>query len=187
LFARDLFGSFHFFPDHAFSGSGGIVCLRSGWRQSKAVALTDIGSSLQNGQASGSASANSSPGDLKSKIEALIAGQVSGGELPSDQATELQGVFKATFADGSSGPPSVDGAHHGHHGGHGGPPPTDNSSTTDSTNTASSADDVLQQFLQSLQNSLSASSSSSYSATGSSGPGNRDSSSLSALLINYQT
>jgi hypothetical protein len=152
-------------------------------------ALTDIDSSLQSRSADASASgANSSPGDLKSKIDGLIANEVSSGKLTSDQATELQGVFKAAFAngaDGTSGPGSASGAHHGHHGHHRGPPPADGSSATDGTSSSSSANNILQQFLQSLQDSLSASSSSSYSATGASDPGS--SPSFQALLINYQT
>ena len=151
-------------------------------------ALTDINSSLQNGSAGDSATGtNSSPGDLKSKIDSLIANEVSSGKLTGDQATELQGVFKAAFANSAGGPGGAGGAHHGHHGGHGGPSPTDSSSATDSTSSTSSANDVLQQFLQSLQSSLSASSSPSYSATGISDPGNSNGTSFSALLIDYQT
>jgi hypothetical protein len=151
-------------------------------------ALTDINSSLQNGSAGDSATGtNSSPGDLKSKIDSLIANEVSSGKLTGDQATELQGVFKAAFANSARGPGGAGGAHHGHHGGHGGPSPTDSSSATDSTSSTSSANDILQQFLQSLQNSLSASSSPSYSATGISDPGNSNGTSFSALLIDYQT
>jgi hypothetical protein len=156
-------------------------------------ALTDIDSSLQSSRASDSAGGTRpSPGDLKSKIDDLIAGEVSSGKLTSDQATELQGVFKAAFANGPGGAGGPDGAGgaHGHHGGHGGPPPTDSASSTDSTGSssgASSADDILQQFLQSLQESLSASSSTSYSATGSSSTASNASSSFSALLIDYQT
>jgi hypothetical protein len=150
-------------------------------------ALTDIDSSLQSSRASHSAGGTRpSPGDLKSKIDDLIAGEVSSGKLTSDQATELQGVFKAAFANGPGGPGGPGGAH----GGHGGPPPTDSASSTDSTSSssgASSADDILQQFLQSLQESLSASSSISYSATGSSSTASNASSSFSALLIDYQT
>src|ERR1700730_3463403 len=86
-----------------------------------ASALNDIDSSLQGGQSSGqSGGTQSSPGDLKSKIDDLIAGEVSSGKLTSDQATELQGVFKAAFAngpDGAGGPGGAGGAHHGHHGG----------------------------------------------------------------------
>jgi hypothetical protein len=156
-------------------------------------ALTDIDSSLQSSRASDSAGGTRpSPGDLKSKIDDLIAGEVSSGKLTSDQATELQGVFKAAFANGPGGAGGPDGAGgaHGHHGGHGGPPPTDSASSTDSTSSssgASSADDILQQFLQSLQESLSASSSTSYSATGSSSTASNAGSSFSALLIDYQT
>ena len=144
-------------------------------------ALTDIDSSLQSSRASDSAGGTRpSPGDLKSKIDDLIAGEVSSGKLTSDQATELQGVFKAAFANGPGGA----------HGGHGGPPPADGASSSDSASSssgASSADDILQQFLQSLQESLSASSSTSYSATGSSSTASNASSSFSALLIDYQT
>ena len=150
-------------------------------------ALTDIDSSLQSSRASHSAGGTRpSPGDLKSKIDDLIAGEVSSGKLTSDQATELQGVFKAAFANGSGGPGGPGGAH----GGHGGPPPADGASSSDSASSssgASSAADILQQFLQSLQEQLSASSSTSYSATGSSSTASNASSSFSALLIDYQT
>src|SRR6266852_1474910 len=156
-------------------------------------ALTDIDSSLQSSRASDSAGGTRpSPGDLKSKIDDLIAGEVSSGKLTSDQATELQGVFKAAFAngpDGAGGPGGAGGAH-GHHGGQGGPPPADSASSSDSTSSSSgtsSASDILQQFLQSLQDSLSASSSTPYSATGTSGTGSNSSTSFSALLIDYQT
>jgi hypothetical protein len=169
-------------------------------------ALNDIGSSLQSGQAGASSGgADASPGDLKSKIDSLIANEVSSGNLTSNQATELQDVFKQAFSQGAGGasaPGAADGAsgtgsagrvHHGHHGGHGGPSPADNSSTTDGTGSTSStsgtgsASDILQQFLQSLQTSLSSSSSSSYSSTGASDPTGSSSPSFSALLINYQT
>src|ERR1700676_1541344 len=153
-------------------------------------ALTDINSSLQSGGSSGqSGGTQSAPGDLKSKIDNLIAGEVSSGKLTSDQATKLQDVFKATFANGAGGAGGAGGAH-GHHGGHGGPPPADISSSTDSTSSSSgttSTADIVQQFLQSLQNSLSASSSTSYNAAGSTGSANNSSSSFSALLINYPT
>ena len=153
-------------------------------------ALTDIDSSLQSSRASDSAGGTRpSPGDLKSKIDDLIAGEVSSGKLTSDQATELQGVFKAAFANGPGGAGGPGGPG-GAHGGHDGPPPTDSASSTDSSSSSSgtsSADDILQQFLQSLQQSLSASSSTSYSATGSSSTASNASSSFSALLIDYQT
>ena len=153
-----------------------------------ASALSDIDTSIQSSRASDQASGTRpSPGDLKSKIDDLINGEVSSGKLTSDQATELQGVFKAAFADspgGAEGAGGPGGAHHGHRGGHGGPPP---SSSTDSSSSTGSADDILQQFLQSLQEQLSAASSTTYSPTGSASASGSSSSSFSALLIDYQT
>ena len=68
------------------------------------AALTDIDSSVQASRASDQASGTRpSPSDLKSKIDDLINGEVSSGKLTSDQATELQGVFKAAFAKGPGG------------------------------------------------------------------------------------
>src|ERR1700712_2341284 len=78
-------------------------------------ALTDIDSSLQSSRASDQANGTRpSPDDLKSKIDDLINGEVSSGKLTSDQATELQGIFKAAFANGPGGAGGADGAH-GHH------------------------------------------------------------------------
>src|SRR5580704_5601113 len=73
-------------------------------------ALNDINSSLQsNPPAAPASGTSSSPADLKSKIDSLIANEVSSGKLTSDQATELQGVFKAAFAAGgdSAGGPAT--------------------------------------------------------------------------------
>src|SRR6476620_2258547 len=82
-------------------------------------ALSDIDSSLQAGRASDQASGTRpAPGDLKSKIDDLINGEVSSGKLTSDQATELQGVFKTAFANGPG-----DAGGPGGPGGAGGPPP----------------------------------------------------------------
>ena len=155
-------------------------------------ALSDIDTSIQSGRASDQASGTRpSPGDLKSKIDDLINGEVSSGKLTSDQATELQGVFKAAFADspggaeGAGGPGGTGGAHHGHHGGQGSPPPS--SSTDGSSSSNGSADDILQQFLQSLQEQLSATTSTTYSPTGSASASGSNSSSFSALLIDYRT
>jgi hypothetical protein len=152
-------------------------------------ALTDINASLQNGAAGDQAGGtNSPPGDLKSKINDLISNEVSSGKLTSDQASELQGVFKAAFADGGGAAGGAGHAHHGHHGGHGGASSADSSQPTDSTSSTSSTADVLQQFLQSLQNSLAASSSSaSYGTTGAPDPASSAGTSFSALLINYQS
>src|SRR6266702_6422111 len=159
------------------------------------AALTDIDSSMQSSRASDQASGTRpSPGDLKSTIADLINGEVSSGKLTSDQATELQGVFKAAFANGpgGAGGPGGQGGPGGAGGpppgGHGGPPPSDSaSSSDDSSSSTASIDDILKQFLQSLQDSLSASSSTTYGSTGSSSSSSSSSSSFSALLIDYQS
>src|SRR5262245_51307324 len=153
-----------------------------------AAALTDIDTAIQAGRASDEASGTrSSPGDLKSKIDDLINDQVSSGKLTSDQATELQGIFKAAFAQGPGGAGGRGGP-----GGAGGPPPgpppSDDASSTDSSDSSSgtsSISDILQQFLQELQKSLSASSSSSYGSTG--GSSTSGNGSFTALLIDYQS
>jgi hypothetical protein len=145
-------------------------------------ALTDIDSSLQSSRSSGSSASKASPEDMKSKIDDLIAGEVSSGKLTSDQAAELQNVFKTAFAGGGPG-------------GAGGPPPgpppsgsTDSRSGTTSTDSSSgtSVSDILQQFLKTLQDQLSASSG-TYSASGTAATGATTSGSFSALLIDYQT
>jgi hypothetical protein len=151
------------------------------------AALTDIDSAMQASRASDQASGTRpSPDQLKTKIDDLIAGEVSSGKLTSDQATELQGVFKAAFANGPGGAGGPGGP--GGAGGPppGGPPPADGASSSDdsSSSSTSSIDDILKQFLQSLQESLSASSSTSYGATGTS---SSSSAPFSALLIDYQS
>jgi hypothetical protein len=157
------------------------------------AALNDIDASMQSSRASDQASGTRpSPSDLKSKIDDLINGEVSSGKLTSDQATELQGIFKAAFANGpggaGGGPGGPGGAGGPPRGGHGGPPPSDGaSSSDDSSSSTTSADDILKQFLQSLQEQLSASSSTTYGATGSSSSSSSSSSSFSALLIDYQS
>ena len=154
------------------------------------TALTDIDSAMQASRASDQASGTRpSPDQLKSKIDDLIAGEVSSGKLTSDQATELQGVFKAAFANGpgaAGGPGGPGGAGGPPPGGAGGPPPADDASSSDgSSSSTTSIDDILKQFLQSLQDQLSASSSTSYGATGSSSTSS--SGSFSALLIDYHS
>src|SRR5438477_6940036 len=127
------------------------------------TALTDIDSAIQASRTSDQASGTRpSPDQLKSKIDDLINGEVSSGKLTSDQATELQGIFKAAFANGpggaggpggggGGGPPGGPG---GAGGPPPGPPPSDGWSSGDGTGGSSSStasvDDILQQFLQSL-------------------------------------
>ena len=145
------------------------------------AALTDIDSAMQASRASDQASGTRpSHADLKSKLDDLIAGEVSSGKLTSDQATELQGVFKAAFAKGPGGPGGAGGPPPG------GPPPSDDASSSDDTSSSTtSIDDILKQFLQSLQESLSASSSTSYGATGTAS--SNSAASFSALLIDYRS
>lgn len=117
-----------------------------------------------------------SPDDIKSKIDDLIADQVSSGKLTSDQADELKNVFANAFA---SGPGGARGPH--------GPPPgggpggvagaegTDDTSDTDGT-----IQDLLASFLKTLQESMSQTQ--GYNAN------SQQSQSLSAaLLIDFQT
>jgi hypothetical protein len=148
---------------------------------------------MQSNRASDQASGTRpSPDEMKSKIDDLINSQVSSGKLTSDQATELQGIFKAAFANGPGG--AGGGGSPGGPGGAGGPPPggpppSDGASSSDdssSSTSTSSIDDILKQFLETLQESLSSSSSKSYSASGSSGTSG-SSASFSALLIDYQS
>jgi len=150
------------------------------------AALTDIDSAMQASRAYDQAGGTRpSPGELKSKIDDLIAGQVSSGKLTSDQATELQGIFKSAFAHGPGGSHGAGGAGGPPPGGGpGGPPPSDETSSSDDTS-STSVDDILKQFLESLQEQMSASSSNSYSATGTASGGK--SVSFSALLIDYQS
>jgi hypothetical protein len=160
---------------------------------------------------SSSASGESSPGDIKSKIDGLIANEVSSGKLTQQQATELQGLFQNTFGGdsqaggGSSGTggfsmsvsslesanlptilsvgPSL-GTFAGSASSSSG---SSGSTSTDGTNTSpsSSAAQILQQFLQSLQNSNS--STSTYNASGSATSISDSNPSLSSFLVNYQS
>ncbi len=156
--------------------------IKSSDQDALASALTDIDSAMQASRASDQASGTRpSHADLKSKIDDLINSEVSSGKLTSDQATELQGVFKAAFAKGPGGPGGAGGPPPG------GPPPSGDASSSDDTSSSSSTsiDDILKQFLQSLQESLSASSSTSYGATGTTS--SSSTASFSALLIDYQS
>ena len=163
--------------------------VKSSDQDALASALTDIDSAMQASRASDQASGTRPlHADMKSKLDDLIAGEVSSGKLTSDQATELQGVFKAAFANGPGGAGGPGGP--GGAGGPppGGPPPSGDASSSDDTSSSSSTsiDDILKQFLESLQESLSASSSTSYGATGTTSSSS-SSASFSALLIDYQS
>jgi hypothetical protein len=149
-------------------------------------ALDDIDSSLKGERSSGAGQSRPpSPDEMKSKIDDLIAGEVSDGKLTSDQAEELKNVFAKAFS-----------GHHGRHeahgmggpGGAGGappPPPADSQDdttssllSTDQTSTDSTVQELLAQFLKSLQETLSQS-----SAYGSNG---QNQSFAAALMVDYQ-
>ena len=146
------------------------------------TALQDIDTQLQQSRSSDQSSGTKPSRDgLKSKIDDLIAGEVSNGTLTSSQADELKGVFQSAFAKGpggAGGPPP-------------GPPPSDDGSAesisstdaTSSSSTDSSTAKILEQFLQALQQSQSSGSSYGANGTTSSSSG----SDFSALLIDYKS
>src|SRR3979490_3124512 len=79
--------------------------ISSGDQGALSSALTDINSSLQTSPASDQAGGSKPSADgLKSKIDNLIAGEVSSGKLTSDQATELPAVFNGPLARARGGP-----------------------------------------------------------------------------------
>lgn len=139
-------------------------------------ALDDIDAALSAGRSSDiGASRPPSPDEMRSKIDDLIAGEVSDGTLTSDQADELKTVFANAFASHAGRP--------GGSGGAGGPPPPPPSDSDDSNTCSVSSSDtqiqqLLAQFLKSLQDS--ASQSAGYGSNG------QTQSVTAALLINYQ-
>ena len=156
-------------------------------------ALDSVDSSLSSQRDADRASGTRpSPGDLKTKVDDLIASQVSDGKLTSDQATELKNVFQNAFANGPGGggpggargpggPGGPGGA--GGPGGPGGPGGSDAASADGSSDTSSSSDTDLQKlladFLSTLQNSTSQTS--SYTGTGQTQSAN------ASLLFDYQS
>lgn len=153
-------------------------------------ALDDIDSALSAGRSNAGQSRPPSPDEMKSKIEELIAGEVSDGKLTSDQAEELKNVFANAFSGpggpgGHGGPGGAGGpGGPGGPGGAGGPPPSDNddddTSSVSSSTTSSDTQiqDLMAQFLKSLQESLSQSA--GYGSNG------QTQSFTAALMINYQ-
>lgn len=74
--------------------------------QTDATALDTALGSISDALSGSASSGASSPGDMKSKVDSLIAQQVSDGTLSQDQAKELQ----AFFAQGpGGGPPPASG------------------------------------------------------------------------------
>lgn len=163
--------------------------ISTGDQDALSSALDSIDSSLQSQRDTDRASGTRpSPDDMKSKIDDLIASQVSDGKLTSDQATELKTVFQNAFANGPGGGGGPGGA--GGPGGPGGPggagaPGGSDAATTDgSSDTASASSDtdlqkLLADFLSYLQNSKSQTS--SYTGSG------QTQSAGASLLFDYQS
>ncbi len=142
------------------------------------TALTDINSEMQS-SAPTAGSAPPSPDEMQSKINDLIQGEVSSGNLTSAQADELKNVFAQTFQGGPGGPGGPGGS--GGPGGPGGSSSSDSSSSASSTDSSnSSTSQMLTDFLKLLKDAQS--SSSTYGANG-----DTLSSQIQSLLVNFQT
>jgi hypothetical protein len=136
--------------------------------------LSDIDAALKSQMESGGT--RPSPEEMQSKIDSLIANEVSEGDLTAEQAAELKTVFSTAFqggpggAGGAGGPPP-------------GPPPTgsdeDDDTTSATSSTSSDVSELIQEFIEKLKDTL-GSSSSSYSANGS-----NLASQIQSLIVNY--
>jgi hypothetical protein len=154
--------------------------ISSGDQDALSSALDSIDSSLSSQRDADRASGTRpSPGDLKSKVDDLIASQVSDGKLTSDQATELKNVFQNAFAKGPGGGPGGPGGPGGGNASSAGTTSADGSSNSASTSSATDLQKLLADFLSTLQNSTSQTS--SYSGSGQTQSAN------TALLFDYQS
>ncbi|MCJ2109112.1 hypothetical protein MKK70_27830 [Methylobacterium sp. E-041] len=163
-------------------------------------ALDSIDASLKSGEtANGAASASSStsaasrldPSQIKSRIDGLIADQVTNGTLTSDQAATLTSLFAKGGAKGEAKDGGVGGA--------GGPPPgppfgaapdgndlsdassaDPDASASGSTSTASTSD-LLASFIKQLQSTQA--SATGYASSGTSST----SSNASALVLDFRS
>ena len=146
-------------------------------------ALDSIDSSLQADRASQSQGSRPDPSELGKKIDDLISQQVEAGTLSSDQASELQGLFKNADpgkGGGQAGP--------GGPGGPGGPPPggpppggggpQQSGSSTESSDSSDSKS-LLEEFLANLQSQLAQGQ--NYGSNGST-----STTSTTSLLLNFQ-
>jgi hypothetical protein len=143
--------------------------ISSGDQDALSTALDSIDSSMQADRSSASSGTRPSADDM-----------TSSGNLTSEQADELKGVFESAFADAPGGAKGAGGPPPG-----GGPPPSDSDDDSDDTDSTTNISDVMQQFLDSLKQSLEASTSSSYSASGTTASGT--SASFTALLLDYKS
>jgi hypothetical protein len=140
-------------------------------------ALDDIDNALKNDQSSsGGSGASTSRTDIKTKIDNLIASEVSNGKLTSSQADELKTVFAKAFAGGPPGDAGPGGT--GSPGGTSSTASQDGSGTSQNSSSGSDISKLLQDFQALLQKSQG---SSGYDATGDT------QSSQSSLLFSYQS
>ena len=124
------------------------------------TALGSIDSKLKQDRDQGASPTRPDPASFKTRIDDLIANQVSSGSLTSDQADELKTVFSA--AAPAKGPGESEG---GQRAGDRPPPPpsSDAASATQARDTTEAdRDTLLQQFVEQLRKSVA----SSYSAGG---------------------
>lgn len=165
--------------------SSGTVA--SGDQDALSSALDSIDSSLKSARESDrSSGTRPSPDEMKSKVDDLIAAQVSSGALTSDQAEELKGVFQNAFASGPGGAGGPGGPGGPPPGGPGGPGGAGGPGGSDSASGASDSDDtsksdlekLLAEFLAKLKDS--SSETSSYDGAG------QTQSSVASLLFDYQ-
>ena len=140
-------------------------------------ALDSIDASLQADRTSQSPGSRPDPSELGKKIDDLISQQVEAGTLTSDQASELQGLFKnANPGKGEPGGP----------GGlpPGGPPPgggggpQQSGSSTESSDSSDSKS-LLEEFLTNLQSQLAQGQ--NYGSNGST-----STASTTSLLLSFQ-
>lgn len=136
-------------------------------------ALSDIDAALKSQKEAGGT--RPSPEEMKTKIDELIANEVSEGDLTTEQAEELKEVFAATFqgganaAGGAGGPPP-------------GPPPSEEDEEDDSSTSATSSStdlsELLKEFLKKLQEAQNTNS--TYSSDGTNAT-----SEFQSLIVNY--
>lgn len=132
------------------------------------AALTDIDSQMRT-----QAPTDGSPpsrGDMKTKINNLIDGEVSAGKLTSTQADELKNVFSNAFKGGPGGPGGPNGSSGGD---------SDELASGTTTSTDSDIAQVMSDFLKLLQDLQGGSS--SYSSKGDSLIAQ-----VQSLIVNYQ-
>ncbi|BCM83297.1 hypothetical protein mvi_17580 [Methylobacterium indicum] len=167
-------------------GSADATALTSALGAIRSSLSSDRTSSTANADGTNPTGSRRDPASMRSRIDSLIADQVSSGALTSDQASELKTLFashgRSTTASTAAGrapdgpppgpPPGGPGA---------GGPSDDLSSTATGASSGSSIDETLSQFMQQLQ--ASQNSSASYGANGS----RSSTASTGAMLLDFRT